>query len=117
MTELKEHYAVDLDGTLLEYDGWHDQDHYGKPFPGAIEWIEARLKEGHEVTIFTARENHAQVKEYLLSQGFPELNVTNIKSPKFSIIIDDRAVRFDNPKIWSYTKDHFPLTLPWWKRL
>lgn len=115
MKHTKHHFAIDLDGTLLEYTGWVDQDHFGKPFPETINWVKNRLLEGHKITILTARTNHEAVKNYLLSQGFPELDVTSTKSNLFSLIIDDRALRFDDPNLWKNTLDKFPNIQPWWK--
>lgn len=117
MTEEKEHYAVDLDGTLLKYEGWKNEDMFGEPFPGVIDWINNRLAEGHKVSVFTAREQLDKVKRYLKSVGFPDIPVTNIKGNTFTLMIDDRAMRFSNPRLWQDTKDSFPAIVPWWKRL
>jgi hypothetical protein len=47
--------AVDLDGTLAEYDGWHGPDHIGKPIPRMVARVKQWLAEGKDVRIFTAR--------------------------------------------------------------
>lgn len=49
-------YAVDLDGTLAEYDGnWKGPDHIGKPIPLMALRVSQWLAEGKDVRIFTAR--------------------------------------------------------------
>jgi hypothetical protein len=47
--------AVDLDGTLAEYHGWHGETHIGAPIPAMVERVKRWLAEGHEVRILTAR--------------------------------------------------------------
>lgn len=47
--------GVDLDGTLAYYDGWHGPFHIGDPVPAMVEKVQALLKDGQEVRIFTAR--------------------------------------------------------------
>lgn len=109
----KQHFAIDLDGTLLSYDGWKGEDHFGEPLAGAVEWVKKRLEDGHEITVFTTRTAFDKVHDALVARGFPSLPVSNVKSPKFSCFIDDRAVSFDGPEDWAYlTVDDFE---PWWK--
>lgn len=115
MENRKEHFALDLDGTILEYNGWKDEDTFGKPFVGVTKWIKNRLEEGHRVTVFTARENTNKVKSYLDSIGFPDIPVTNVKQGSFTIMIDDRAFRFTNPHFWIQTKKNFAFPNPWWE--
>lgn len=47
--------AVDLDGTLAEYDGWKGCDHIGEPVEKMAERVRDWLKRGMTVKIFTAR--------------------------------------------------------------
>jgi hypothetical protein len=47
--------GVDLDGTLAHYDGWKGPFHIGEPVPAMVEKVQALLREGQEVRIFTAR--------------------------------------------------------------
>jgi hypothetical protein len=99
------HFAVDLDGTLIQYDGWKGEDHFGDPMEGAIDFVNAMLEKKHVVTVFTTRTAQDKVQQALIDRGFPELPVTNIKSPKFSVFIDDRAYRFNGPPQWAEMKD------------
>lgn len=47
--------AVDLDGTMVEYDHWRGVEHIGKPIPLMIDRVKQWIAEGQEVRIFTAR--------------------------------------------------------------
>ncbi len=47
--------AVDLDGTLAEYDKFRGHDHIGAPIPAMVERVKALIASGFEVRIFTAR--------------------------------------------------------------
>ena len=44
MAERQRVVAVDLDGTLLEYNGWKGEAHYGNPISGMREVL-IRLRE------------------------------------------------------------------------
>lgn len=86
--------GVDLDGTLAYYD----PEFYGIGEPvelmktRVLEWI----KNGLRVKIFTARafdpEQIPDVQEWLKINGFPDLEVTNIKDFGMMRLFDDRAV-------------------------
>jgi hypothetical protein len=39
MAERQRVVAVDLDGTLLEYNGWKGEAHYGNPIEGQTEGL------------------------------------------------------------------------------
>jgi len=49
--------AIDLDGTLAEYNGWISEEHIGQPIPAMVERVQAWLAQGQDVRIFTARVN------------------------------------------------------------
>ena len=53
--------AVDLDGTLAEYHGWVNTFHIGPPIPLMVERVQAWLREGKDVRIFTARVDGGEV--------------------------------------------------------
>jgi hypothetical protein len=54
MAEKKKTVAVDLDATLITYDKWVGQEHFGSPRPGAAEFMTA-LREKYRVVIHTTR--------------------------------------------------------------
>lgn len=47
-------YAVDLDATLAEYNGWNGGK-IGRPIPAMVERVKRWRAKGKEVRIFTAR--------------------------------------------------------------
>lgn len=105
--------GVDLDGTLLTYNGWVGPKVFGTPMKGAIEWVEKLLRKGIDVVVFTARTNLGDVKRALDMYGFPPLKVTNTKLMAFTWIIDDRAIPY-NGKRFPKVKDLLAM-VPWWE--
>ena len=95
--------AVDLDGVILEYDGWKGPDHFGGPLPGAGEFLKSLRKMGLRIIIHTARVNsaHPESLEEVVSQiegilkawslPFNEVWVGQGK-PIALAYIDDRAI-------------------------
>jgi len=47
--------GVDLDGTLAEWHGWHDDGGIGAPIAPMVERVKKWLAQGQEVRIMTAR--------------------------------------------------------------
>lgn len=79
--------AIDFDGTCtINADGTEN--------PKMRKLVEALHEKNVPVTIFTARPAD-EVEEWLLAHHWPDLPVTNVKSPDFKVMLDDRAVHFD----------------------
>ena len=98
--------AIDFDGVIHKYSkGWEDGEIYDKPMEGVLEALRILYLKGYGITVFTTREDLADVKSWIRKQynrEYPnsemiELNVTNYK-PKAIAYIDDRAIRFTNWK-------------------
>lgn len=53
--------AVDLDGTLANYDGWVSETHIGEPVPAMLFRVKKWLADGKDVRIFTARVDGGEV--------------------------------------------------------
>ena len=89
--------GVDLDGTLAEYNGWKGINHIGKPVPLMSKRVNEWLEKGYNIKIFTARagsrEGILHVKAWLKSNGFPDLEVTNMKDFNMIESWDDRAIQ------------------------
>jgi hypothetical protein len=89
--------AVDLDGTLAEYDHWRGLEHVGDPIPAMLERVKAWIASGIEVRIFTARacvpEGIRPVQQWLVRQGIGGLTVTNAKDFGMIELWDDRAIQ------------------------
>jgi hypothetical protein len=97
MNETDQWIGVDLDGTLAEYNDWIDISHIGKPIPLMIERVNGWIAEGKKVKIFTARvtqgpEAVRYIHEWLVTQGLPKLDVTNVKDFNMVELWDDRCV-------------------------
>lgn len=89
--------AVDLDGTLAEYDKWRGIDHIGEPVPLMAARVHQWLKEGIHVVIFTARASTPEAVPYInawTKKHFGKsLPVTNKKTFDIIEMWDDRAVQ------------------------
>lgn len=95
--------AVDLDGTLARYEGWHGPLHIGQPVPIMLTRVKRWLEEGREVRIFTARASEPdeeirgaiirRIQSWCEQHGLPRLAVTCMKDFDCVEIWDDRAVQ------------------------
>lgn len=99
--------AIDFDGTILEYNGWHGENDFGKVRPGCIEALSELKRQGWRIIIFTTRGNTDGVSEYLEANGVPFDHVNeNPDQPAGSsgkviadVYVDDRAVNAETD--WS----------------
>lgn len=86
--------AVDFDGTLAHYDGYKGPTALGKPIAKMVEKVKRWIREG-EVVIFTARASNSRsvtaIKAWCRENLGRELAVTNVLSPRFEFIYNDRA--------------------------
>jgi hypothetical protein len=89
--------GVDLDGTLARDLGNRRGDEIGSPIEPMLARVQKWIAEGRTVKIFTARASSprqvAAIKEWLVSCGLPELEVTNVKDQKMIELWDDRCVQ------------------------
>jgi hypothetical protein len=101
-------HAVDLDGTLaIEGDnpGAWSPYYIGDPIPAMVDCVKKWLKAGDQVSIFTARvdqdDPELRMQITLAIQGWCQthigqlLEITCVKSMKFSDYWDDRNVAVD----------------------
>jgi hypothetical protein len=94
--------AVDLDGTLAEYQGWQGPTHIGPPVPAMRDRVRRWLEEGLDVRIFTARVStldpvERSAVENAINQWGAEhlgtlLPITCVKDYGMIALYDDRAV-------------------------
>ncbi len=94
----KEWFGVDFDGTLVEYHGWKGIEHMGKTIKPMIDRVRQWLKEGITVKLFTARASEGEeqikiLKKWMIDNGLPELEVTNVKDMYMKVLWDDRCVQ------------------------
>ena len=98
--------AIDFDGVLCKRKGIptiKEPVSNCEPMEDALDAIKLFKKMGNEVWVFTSNEDPDGVRLWLNTNGFPELEVTNIKKPAHAYI-DDRAIRFDN---WQNIRKYF----------
>jgi hypothetical protein len=63
--------AVDLDGTLAEYDGGFDPDYIGTPIASAVDKVAKLKRAGCRIVIFTCREDNETLRGWLAQAGVP----------------------------------------------
>jgi hypothetical protein len=89
--------GVDLDGTLARDLGNRRGDEIGSPIEPMLARVKKWVAEGRTVKIFTARASSPRqvgaIKEWLVSCGLPELEVTNVKDQRMIELWDDRCVQ------------------------
>jgi len=109
----KKSIAVDLDGTILDFDwdSWASKqiNYFGQPKRGAIKALTALQKLGFKIIIHTCRTNIRVNPQYTLGElwmrvekilechkiPYDEVWVETGK-PLADYYIDDRAIEFDN---------------------
>lgn len=107
--------SIDLDGVLNLYDGNFDENYIPPMRYGAQEFLK-KLYKDFDIEIYTTR-NLPLVRNWLIKNCVLDYitRVTNLKSPKVSIFLDDRAINFngDYNKAYNSIKEF----LPFWKKL
>ncbi len=63
--------AVDLDGTILEYEEWQGPDVFGRPREGAAEALTRLREQGYKILIWTTRGNIEGIKQTLEEHKIP----------------------------------------------
>lgn len=111
--------AVDLDGVLAQYDTKErGLGVIGAPVPGMVELVKRLVGAGATVVVFTARAGNSMgvdsVERWLARHGFPALEVTNLKSHRFSVYLDDQTVRFDPAMSPAALAETLLTSRPWW---
>lgn len=104
---------IDLDGVLNTYCGNYDENKISAPRKGVKEFLE-KLAKNYQIEIFTVR-NIALVEKWLIKNKLDKYitNISNIKNPFSTVIIDDRAIRFDGN--FDKTYEEVINFIPHWK--
>ena len=110
--------VFDFDGVLCKYEGWRGHDNIGKPITVMIELVKKLHAKGHHLKLCTTRLNPypfgqnkkaddsvqsgyalETITEWLYNNKVVSCfeEITGYK-PFGDIYIDDRAIRFENPK-------------------
>lgn len=93
--------AIDFDDTLMDRNNVLDGYKMGQPVHGAITATQKLVEAGNQIVVFTARRVtdprvYKAVEDWLNHFRIPHHGITNIKRPEFELMIDNRALRFDN---------------------
>lgn len=94
--------ALDLDGTLAEYNGWVNMDNIGPPIRPMWDLFTSWLDDPDvNVSIFTARagdpDSDEIIRDWLFRHGLSksqsdDIQITNVKYKKFTEYWDDRSI-------------------------
>jgi hypothetical protein len=99
--------AVDLDGTLAQYEGWQGAEHIGPPIPKMLERVKEWVAAGLDVRIFTARawdnsgredlsEVLSVIENWCLEHVGRVLPITNEKDYGMVELWDDRCIQIEH---------------------
>lgn len=119
--ERKQVLAIDMDGTLLKYDGWKGDAHYGEPNPGMREVLQKVRDAGWLIVIWTTRGSDGAIRNHLAKHNIPFDYVNKnpggppSKSPKIfaDVYLDDRAIRFEGET--EGLADRILTAVPWFE--
>lgn len=106
---------IDLDGVLNTYSGNYNELEIAPPREGVSEFLET-ISKTYNIEIFTVRDKETTQKwleKYNLNQFVS--NITDVKNPRASIIIDDRALQFKGD--FQQTLQDITNFKPHWKNL
>ncbi len=95
--------AIDLDGVIVEFDGWEGVEHLGEPKKKAKFWMDKFRELGYYLVVWTTRDADEAIAEYLKEYGFAfdDINDHPWMTPDMSnkiyadVYIDDRGVTFN----------------------
>ncbi len=63
--------AIDLDDTIIEYDGWKGINIFGDKLEGSIEALTILREEGHKIIIDTCRLHTPELEKFLKDNLIP----------------------------------------------
>jgi hypothetical protein len=91
--------AIDFDGVLAKHkgiptipEGVLDLE----PMEGAVDAVKYLISLKYDIYVFTSNKNQYEIEVWLGLNGFPKLEVTNLKKEHTHLFIDDRSIRFTN---------------------
>ena len=91
--------GVDLDGTLAHYERNQPFDEIGDPVPDMLALVKKMIANQIRVKIFTARavdpDQVPLIRQWLVNNGLPELEITNVKDYSMRRLYDDRCIQVE----------------------
>lgn len=96
--------SIDLDGVLNKYEGNYKKNKLSPIKEGAYSFLE-KLSKDFIIEIYTVREKNL-CKKWLKDNNLSQFvsDVRNVKNPKTSVFLDDRAITFDGDFEKAYNK-------------
>lgn len=114
--------CIDLDGTLIHYEEWQGEEHFGHVLPGASDATKILHEKGWYIIIYTTRANKSILTKFLSDNKieFDAINENpyqpqNAKGgkPIADVYVDDRALCFKGN--WQQTVKEITKFKPWEK--
>ena len=112
--------CIDLDGTLVHYEEWQGEEHFGKVLLGASTATKALHEKGWFIIIYTTRSNKTILSKFL-SENQIEFDAINENpyqpsnaiggKPIADVYVDDRALCFKGD--WARTESEILKFKPW----
>jgi hypothetical protein len=113
--------ALDLDGTVLNYDGGYSPNEFGEAIRGMVEELEKLQESGVKIVIWSCRGDSPEMREHLKSQGVPYdyINDHPWNGPDgprkihADWYLDDKSIEFNG--IAAGLAERVLSHQPWWK--
>ena len=114
--------CIDLDGTLIHYEEWQGEEHFGQVLSGASDATKKLHEKGWYIIIYTTRANKSILTRFLSNNKieFDAINENpyqpqNAKGgkPIAEVYVDDRALCFKGN--WTQTIKEITEFKPWEK--
>lgn len=113
--------ALDLDGTVLNYNGSFEPGEFGEAIRGMIEELEKLRTAGWKIVIWSCRSDSPEMREHLKQQGIPFDYINehpwngpdNPRKIHADVYLDERNVPFSG--IATGLADKVMSHQPWWK--
>lgn len=112
--------CIDIDGTLVHYEEWKGEEHFGGIIEGAVSATHKLHKNGWYIIIYSTRANKELISRFLVDSKieFDSINENpnqpeNAKDgkPYADIYVDDRAICFNGD--WEQTLMEIEKFKPW----
>lgn len=112
--------CIDIDGTLVHYDEWKGEEHFGGIIEGASSATHKLHEDGWYIIIYSTRANKELISRFLVDSKieFDSINENpnqpeNAKDgkPYADIYVDDRAICFNGD--WEQTLMEIEKFKPW----
>lgn len=115
--------AVDLDGTILEYDGTFGDGEFGERLKGMVEELHKVREAGWKIVVWTCRPVSAKLKAHLKQNNVPYDFINEhpwngkVEPRKIHarVYLDDKGLSFDGNKIKGLAKKIINFKT-WWEK-